>query len=252
MVVETRYAAGDGVLLGAGDHWVLVTDPAGRRRPGRDLGRDLGRARRAMRSITEQVLAIVEKAFGGEPPGLAIVDLTNGGSTSISRGHGHVRVLGRRPASCPSTAAPTRTPCRGRAAWPAASSPHPGPRSSRSPIGAAPPPAHRSSPPATGGRAADRRHPRLDPRRHRPRRAAASTPASGRAGPRARHRLPERHDRARPGLRRAHLRGHATPPSSRPPPASPTSRSTTTTDPPSTDPRSPRTCGTAPTTRCWP
>ena len=27
MVVETRYAAGDGVLLGAGEHWVLVTDP---------------------------------------------------------------------------------------------------------------------------------------------------------------------------------------------------------------------------------
>ena len=27
MVVETRYATGDGVLLGAGEHWVLVTDP---------------------------------------------------------------------------------------------------------------------------------------------------------------------------------------------------------------------------------
>ena len=29
VVVETKYAAGDGVLLGAGDHWVLVTDPGG-------------------------------------------------------------------------------------------------------------------------------------------------------------------------------------------------------------------------------
>ena len=93
MVVETRYAAGDGVLLGAGDHWVLVTDP------GDDDVLDeiwdvISGARASDAPITEQVLAIVEKAFGGEPPGLAIVDLANGGSTSISRGSGHVRVSG--------------------------------------------------------------------------------------------------------------------------------------------------------------
>lgn len=93
MVVETRYAAGDGVLLGAGDHWVLMTDP------GDDDVLDeiwdvISGARPSDAPITEQVLAIVEKAFGGKPPGLAIVDLANGGSTSISRGDGHVRVSG--------------------------------------------------------------------------------------------------------------------------------------------------------------
>ena len=93
MVVETRYAAGDGVLLGAGEHWVLMTDP------GNDDVLDeiwsvISGARTTDTSITEQVLAIVDRAFGGEPPGLAIVDLTNGGSTSISRGDGHVRISG--------------------------------------------------------------------------------------------------------------------------------------------------------------
>ena len=85
MVVETRYAAGDGVLLGAGEHWVLMTDP------GDDDVLDeiwavISGARASDAPMTEQVLAIVEKAFGGEPPGLAIVDLANGGSTSVSRG----------------------------------------------------------------------------------------------------------------------------------------------------------------------
>lgn len=93
MVVETRYAAGDGVLLGAGDHWVLVTDPQD------DDVLDeiwdvISGARASEASVTEQVLAIVERAFGGAPAGVAIVDLTHGGSTSASRGSGHVRVSG--------------------------------------------------------------------------------------------------------------------------------------------------------------
>ena len=93
MVVETRYAAGSGVLLGAGEHWVLMTDPADDDVLD-EIWAVISGARAADSPITEQVLAIVEKAFGGEPPGLAIVDLTNGGSTSISRGAGHVRVSG--------------------------------------------------------------------------------------------------------------------------------------------------------------
>ena len=93
VVVETRYAAGDGVLLGAGDHWVLMTDP------GDDDVLDeiwavISGARASDAPITEQVLAIVEKAFGGDPPGLAVVDLSTGGSMSVSRGRGHVRVSG--------------------------------------------------------------------------------------------------------------------------------------------------------------
>ena len=85
MVVETRYAAGDGVLLGAGDHWVLVTDPHD------DLVLDemwalVSRSRPATGSVTEEVLALLEKVFEGDPPALAVVDLSAGGSATISRG----------------------------------------------------------------------------------------------------------------------------------------------------------------------
>ncbi|PUA81697.1 FHA domain-containing protein [Nocardioides currus] len=93
MVVETRYAAGDGVLLGAGDHWVLMTDP-GDDDVLDDLWAVLSGARGSDAPVTEQVLAIVEKAFAGDPPGLAIIDLAGGSSTSLSRGAGHVRVSG--------------------------------------------------------------------------------------------------------------------------------------------------------------
>ncbi len=93
MVVETRYAAGDGLLLGAGDHWILMTDPHDEAVVD-DLWSVISRARESEESTTEQVLAIVDKAFGGDPPALAILDLTNGASTSIARGRGHVRVSG--------------------------------------------------------------------------------------------------------------------------------------------------------------
>lgn len=92
MVVETKYAPGDGLLLGAGECWVLMTDP------GEDVANEvwavLSGARSSNAPITEQVLAIVEKAFGSEPHGLAIIDMTSGASTSVSRGAGHVRVSG--------------------------------------------------------------------------------------------------------------------------------------------------------------
>jgi hypothetical protein len=81
------------VLLGAGEHWVLMTDP-GDDEVVDEIWAVISGARATDAPVTEQVLAIVEKAFGGEPPGLAIVDLTNGGSTSMSRGDGHVRISG--------------------------------------------------------------------------------------------------------------------------------------------------------------
>ena len=80
MVVEIRYAAGGGVLLGAGEHWVLMTDPEDDDVLD-DIWAVVSGARAGDAPVTEQVLAIVEKAFGGEPPGLAIVDFANGGST---------------------------------------------------------------------------------------------------------------------------------------------------------------------------
>ncbi|WP_156411582.1 FHA domain-containing protein [Nocardioides sp. Soil805] len=91
--METRYAAGDGVLLGAGDHWVLVADP-------RDdevleqVWALLTQTHPVTGSVTEEVIAVLEKAFEGDPPALAVVDLSSGGSSSVSRGRGHVRVLG--------------------------------------------------------------------------------------------------------------------------------------------------------------
>ena len=61
MVVETRYAAGDGVLLGAGDHWVLVTDPRDD-----DVLEDvwavLSGSRPVTGSVTEEVLATLHEA----------------------------------------------------------------------------------------------------------------------------------------------------------------------------------------------
>lgn len=93
MVVETRYAAGDGVLLGTGDLWVLVTDP-------RDddvleeVWALVSQARPATGSVTEDVLSVLEEAFEGDPPALAVVDLSSGASASVSRGHGHVRAVG--------------------------------------------------------------------------------------------------------------------------------------------------------------
>ncbi|MCW2833010.1 MAG: hypothetical protein JWN68_963 [Nocardioides sp.] len=93
MVVETSYVPGDGVLLGAGGHWVLVTDP-GDDDVLDELWAVLSESAASDASTTERVLAIVERAFGGEPPALAVVDLAGGASTFISRGRGHVRISG--------------------------------------------------------------------------------------------------------------------------------------------------------------
>jgi FHA domain len=149
VVVETRYAAGDGVLLGAGNHWVLVTDPQN------DDVLDqiwdvISGARATDAPVTEQVLAIVEKAFGGEPPGLAIVDLAHGGSTSISRGHGHVRVSGAdRILSLDGGADPVAVPRLRRLAGGVVAAS----RATLKPLAhrTAPPPAHVSTPPPAGG-----------------------------------------------------------------------------------------------------
>ncbi|WP_426246190.1 hypothetical protein [Nocardioides sp. LHG3406-4] len=89
MVVETRYAAGSGVLLGAGEHWLLITDPGDEEVVER-LWSALGDGPRA----AEKVLDIVEAAFGGEPPGLVLIDLTPGTGQTVSLGSGRVRVEG--------------------------------------------------------------------------------------------------------------------------------------------------------------
>ena len=126
-------------------------------------------------TVVERVLAIVEKAFDGDPPGLALVDFTSGASTTLSRGAGHVRlagpgrVLSLDGGTDPDELAP-------RAASSAASSPpH---RVELQPISAKVAPAHHAQEVEAprAGRRHDRRHPGRDPRREGTRRSAAAHP----------------------------------------------------------------------------
>ena len=93
MIVEARYVGGTGVLLGEGAHWVLLTDP-GDEQVVQELWEALSMTVTSGSTVVERVLAIAEKAFGGDPPGLAVVDFTSGASTMMSRGSGHVRLAG--------------------------------------------------------------------------------------------------------------------------------------------------------------
>ncbi|WP_110182942.1 FHA domain-containing protein [Nocardioides solisilvae] len=104
MVAETRYAAGSGLLMGFGDHWLLLTDPHDDA-----VVDDLWEAL-SSRDPLAQVLAVAERAFSGEVPGLALVDVGPGagpgGPRELSRGTGTVEAhdggwalgLGGRPA----------------------------------------------------------------------------------------------------------------------------------------------------------
>lgn len=81
------------MLLGSGAHWVLMTDPADEQVV-QEVWDVLTMVAPSGSSVVERVLAIVEKAFDGDPPGLAMVDFTSGASASLSRGTGHVRLSG--------------------------------------------------------------------------------------------------------------------------------------------------------------
>ncbi len=93
MIVDARYASGAGVLIGSGAHWVLLTDP-GDEQVVQEIWDVLTMTAPSGAGVIERVLAIVEKAFDGDPPGLAVVDFTSGASTTLSRGAGHVRMAG--------------------------------------------------------------------------------------------------------------------------------------------------------------
>jgi hypothetical protein len=81
------------VLLGSGAHWVLLTDP-GDEQVVQEIWDVLSMTAPSGSSVIERVMAIVEKCFDGDPPGLALVDFTTGASTTLSRGAGHVRLAG--------------------------------------------------------------------------------------------------------------------------------------------------------------
>jgi hypothetical protein len=93
LIVDARYTSGAGVLLGSGAHWVLLTDPADEQVV-QEIWDVLSMTAPSGSTVVERVLAIVEKAFDGDPPGMAVVDFTSGASTSLSRGTGHVRLAG--------------------------------------------------------------------------------------------------------------------------------------------------------------
>ena len=93
MIVEARYTSGAGVLIGSGAHWVLLTDPDDEQVV-QEVWDVLSMTAPSGAGVVERVLAIVEKAFDGDPPGLAVVDFTSGASTTLSRGSGHVRMAG--------------------------------------------------------------------------------------------------------------------------------------------------------------
>ncbi|UUZ57858.1 hypothetical protein [Nocardioides sp. B-3] len=121
MVVETGYAAGDGVLLGAGDHWVLVTDPGDDDVPD-EIWDVISGARASDTPITEQVLAIVEKAFGGAPPAWRS-STSPTADQRPSRGAADTSACPAPIGSSRSRVARTRTRCRDCAASPGASWP---------------------------------------------------------------------------------------------------------------------------------
>lgn len=90
VVVETRYVAGSGVLVGSGDHWLLVTDPGDEAVVDR-LWAVLGSGSGPLPA--DEVLAIVDDAFD-DVPGLVLVDLTPATGQTVSRGTGRVQVEG--------------------------------------------------------------------------------------------------------------------------------------------------------------
>jgi hypothetical protein len=94
VIVEATYAVGDaGVLIGTGLRWVLVADP-GDDEVVEQVWQALTHSSGDSLAVTQDVLSILERAFSGEPPGLAMVDFSPGDSSSTSRGSGHVDVSG--------------------------------------------------------------------------------------------------------------------------------------------------------------
>ncbi|WP_374454891.1 FHA domain-containing protein [Nocardioides sp.] len=81
------------MLLGSGAHWVLLTDP-GDEQVVQEIWDVLAMTAPSGAPVVERVMAIVEKHFDGDPPGLALVDFTSGASSTLSRGSGHVRLAG--------------------------------------------------------------------------------------------------------------------------------------------------------------
>lgn len=86
MVLETRYAVGDGVLIGTGQHWLLLDSD-----PGVPLVDELWALLGQAGPVVDAVLEVLEKHFPEGVPSLALLDLTPGATGSATRGHGRLR-----------------------------------------------------------------------------------------------------------------------------------------------------------------
>ena len=82
MIVEARYARGTGVLVGAGGLWLLMTDPRDEQVV-QEIWEAVSVPPTPGVPTTERVLAIVEKAFDGDPPALAMVDVGSATSATV-------------------------------------------------------------------------------------------------------------------------------------------------------------------------
>lgn len=87
MVVETRYVAGNGVLLGTGHHWLLLAES-----PEDSVVDQLWRALNRPGAVTEKVTEILDQ-FDIEPS-CVLLDLTPGASQTLTRGAGSTEVEG--------------------------------------------------------------------------------------------------------------------------------------------------------------
>ncbi|MEO5851139.1 MAG: FHA domain-containing protein [Nocardioides sp.] len=85
MVLETRYAVGDGLLIGTGQHWLLLGAD-----PGAAVVDDLWILLSVPGPVVDLVLETLEKHFPEGLPSLALLDLTPGATGSATRGDGRV------------------------------------------------------------------------------------------------------------------------------------------------------------------
>ncbi|MGI8646197.1 MAG: hypothetical protein ACR2JD_07755 [Nocardioides sp.] len=85
MVIETRYAAGDGLLIGTGQHWLLLGGD-----PGPELIDELWALLTDLGPVVDAALDVLEKHFPDELRSLALLDLTPGATGSATRGNGRL------------------------------------------------------------------------------------------------------------------------------------------------------------------
>lgn len=91
MVVQSRYTAGNALLLGAGDRWLLLTDPADDEAVA-ELWALLS-AEHPAPGLAERVLTVVERAFADTAFDLVLLELSSGSPSLTTRGAGRTEAV---------------------------------------------------------------------------------------------------------------------------------------------------------------